>query len=206
METPTKTPYLDTTNNEALFRAMSDLAEKLGMNKTAGVKNLENNGAVALCGPPRPFSLDGSALSFWRRHPNAVELSPADFIAEMYHRAGIDCRPKSVVVPLNDEYSATVSANSIIVGCQIFPIDVLDKLNEARTKVAPAKRYVFDGKDTFANLPPDLSGFRRLDDDETAIEGDLLVLLETKKPNAWVHRWAGKRQCNVLHHDFYRAI
>lgn len=78
--------------------------------------------------------------------------------------------------------------------------------NDARAKVAPAKRYVFDGKDVGANLPPDLSGFRRLDDDETAIEGDLMVWSGSNEPEAWVHGFAGKCHREVIDCDFYRAI
>ena len=41
-------------------------------------------------------------------------------------------KPTTVEVKLNNEHTAIVKADSIQVGCQSFPIDILDKLNEAR--------------------------------------------------------------------------
>lgn len=38
-------------------------------------------------------------------------------------------------VKLNSEYTAIVSKKEIKVGCQTFPIDILDKLCEARDSV-----------------------------------------------------------------------
>ena len=38
-------------------------------------------------------------------------------------------------VELNDEYTAVITKDSIQVGCQSFPLEVLDKLLEARNKV-----------------------------------------------------------------------
>lgn len=43
--------------------------------------------------------------------------------------------PVKVTVKLNENYSAEVSATRIKVGCQVFSLDIIDKLIEARDKV-----------------------------------------------------------------------
>lgn len=40
-----------------------------------------------------------------------------------------------VEVELNSQYKANVSKDTIVVGCQTFPVSILDKLNEAYAKV-----------------------------------------------------------------------
>jgi hypothetical protein len=42
---------------------------------------------------------------------------------------------KRVSVPLNMDYCAEVSAEGIRVGCQLFPLSILDALNNARKEV-----------------------------------------------------------------------
>lgn len=41
-----------------------------------------------------------------------------------------------VKVELNAEYTATVSEKGVKVGCQLFPLDVIDKLVAARNEIA----------------------------------------------------------------------
>lgn len=41
------------------------------------------------------------------------------------------CKPP-VTVKLNDKYDAIVSKDTVVVGCQTFPIDIIDKLVKAR--------------------------------------------------------------------------
>ncbi len=43
---------------------------------------------------------------------------------------------KQVTVKLNSEYTAIVGKNTIEVGCQKFPIDILDELCKARDEVS----------------------------------------------------------------------
>jgi hypothetical protein len=48
----------------------------------------------------------------------------------------VEVLPNTIEVRLNETYKATVSKDSIEVGCQTFPIDILDKLVEARNALA----------------------------------------------------------------------
>ena len=48
----------------------------------------------------------------------------------------ISTKPKSVNVRLNSEYTAEVHKDKIVVGCQEFDIDILDKLFDALTEVS----------------------------------------------------------------------
>lgn len=43
--------------------------------------------------------------------------------------------PKSVTIALNSEYKATVEPDGITVGCQTFPLSVIDELVKARAEV-----------------------------------------------------------------------
>ncbi len=44
-------------------------------------------------------------------------------------------KPTNVEVKLNDEYTAVVTKDTIVVGCQTFPISALTALNEAVNKL-----------------------------------------------------------------------
>jgi hypothetical protein len=44
-------------------------------------------------------------------------------------------KPKSVLLRLNSEYKAEITKDGIIVGCQKFPLSIIDKLVAARDKV-----------------------------------------------------------------------
>lgn len=46
----------------------------------------------------------------------------------------IEC-PKEEIVKLNDNYQAVVSKDTIKVGCQTFPVSILDELKEAHKKL-----------------------------------------------------------------------
>lgn len=59
-----------------------------------------------------------------------------------HHRLTLDdlyappfTKPESIIVPLNDLYSAEVTKESLIVGCQKFPASVIDALVEAHKQV-----------------------------------------------------------------------
>jgi hypothetical protein len=54
------------------------------------------------------------------------------FTAKVYDKPS---KPSKVKVVLNSQYTAEVSKDSIVVGCQTFPIEILDELIEARNKL-----------------------------------------------------------------------
>lgn len=51
----------------------------------------------------------------------------------------VEPKPDFIEVKLNDSYTAKVYLDKIVVGCQTFPIDTLDKLNVARLEIAKLK-------------------------------------------------------------------
>ena len=47
----------------------------------------------------------------------------------------IAAMPPEVKIELNSEYTATITKDTVKVGCQIFPISIIDKLVEARNSL-----------------------------------------------------------------------
>lgn len=67
----------------------------------------------------------------WEHDGKWVPVREEDFKAGQYQYRVVD----NVKVKLNDDYDAIVSKDTIEVGCQTFPISILDELVEARKQI-----------------------------------------------------------------------
>lgn len=56
-------------------------------------------------------------------------------VSELFKHIEKSTKPQSVIVKLNDEYNAEITETHIKVGCQTFPITILDELNKARQEL-----------------------------------------------------------------------
>lgn len=64
---------------------------------------------------------------------NTIELSVSDFTIQLMMMAVN--KPKTIQVQLNSLYTAYVTKDHVKVGCQTFPMSVMDKINDAIQRV-----------------------------------------------------------------------
>lgn len=173
------------------FRSCPELYDStLELLKATGLKSsVDDYGKTAITWEPTIPSLDLSGAKF-REERNHQRLSLPEFIAFVLNR------PKKVEVKLNKEYTAKFTATSFSVGCQTFPLSVIDELVKARNEVLGMQEtgvlepsYAFDGKSTLANLPPTTDGFIPITSGNIQ-RGDLLCH-EDGRPWCWACGLAG---------------
>lgn len=130
--TMNKIPYINTENQPELFEMICQLGEKLGGFLTSNLELRNNRGAIAFEPlPAHPLHLDGSRLSHWRENPDRSEEVSVQTFVELMRKVA----RKEESVKLNDKHTAIVTKDGVKVGCQDFPLSVIDDLVEAKRRV-----------------------------------------------------------------------
>lgn len=128
--TMNKIPYINTTDQPELFEMICQLGEKLGLYINGSIAQRMNSGAIALTDKART-RLDGSDLRHWRENPDRSEEVSVQTFVELMRKAA----RKEESVKLNDKHTAIVAKDGVKVGCQSFPLSVIDDLAEAKRRV-----------------------------------------------------------------------
>lgn len=131
MNTPQDPQQIHLTSESQAFAVFTYLKEqgfKFDLEKGSDIKELAS---IYLCNYP-------NILIF----PRAKKVSGNFNAQPMYQIITLDQlfdgrfeKPTSIMVKLNDKYNAVVSATSVVVGCQTFPLSVIDELVEARDTI-----------------------------------------------------------------------
>lgn len=69
-------------------------------------------------------------IRYIKIHENSIRLYNID--DNFIHYSSVVTPPESITVELNKEYKAIVTKDTIQVGCQTFPISIIDELVKAR--------------------------------------------------------------------------
>jgi len=125
-----KTPYVVTAEQDEIFNLILDIAGELKIARTHTLENRWNNGAIAFTSGEE-IRLDGSGLDWWIRRNNSEEVTVQKFI-QLMKEARVEVIEK---VKLNDDYTAEVSKDGVKVGCQKFPLSIIDDLSAAKAKI-----------------------------------------------------------------------
>lgn len=113
------------THCEAVQRRLFEL----GYDWSIGKKRVDHLDAASLQAGIDPMGITYATRpkwgASWTNKPHRV-ITLDDLYGPEF------CKPQTVDVKLNDSHKAVVSRDSIKVGCQTFPISVLDELVKAR--------------------------------------------------------------------------
>jgi len=121
-----------TTPSVGLRKVALNLAKELGIN-TNDVYGPDHEAVTSIC-----FDLDKKAFAFAATgsfyDDVGAEVPFERLIGELVKIGAI-----TVVVKLNDKYEAQVTKDGVTVGCQKFPLAVIDSLVKARNQVFGGK-------------------------------------------------------------------
>lgn len=122
--------YINTEDQDELYTSTCKLARFLGLNVSGNI-NL-NSGVMSLCGTS---SVDLSPGA-WNAQVGYKEVTVKEFLTRLV-AAGkeVPIKPKTVVVPLNDEYKAIVRKDTVEVGCQTFPYSKIEEIIAAHKEL-----------------------------------------------------------------------